>query len=115
MALSANILSSDLQPDLQKAFEDILGGDVKPANFRKLVNNESVEDRDTYESAKRQIVVRANAISKALADKMAAKIVKHIKLADVTCTILPSTINVVGSPSAQVGPPALLNISGGIK
>ena len=115
MALSKSKLKDDLISPLSSAFKELLTRGIVQANFKKIDDGEVVLDRATYDRTLRETTLLANDTAKKLADELAGIIVSNVKMADVTCTILPSSINVIGSPSAQVGPPTPLNISGGIR
>ncbi len=115
MALSASKLEGKIKPSIKTAFERITLINIVQANFKKIQGNRVVDNEDAFNTSQRKAIALAETIADAFAKDLAKEIVSHIKTADVTCTILPGTINVVGSPSAQVGPPAPLNISGQVK
>lgn len=112
MALSSNQFKSKIKPVLQTAIENILKGDVRPSNFRKVSGDTVVPDRNAYNAEIRRLTLQAQAISDTLAGGLAKEIVNHIKQANVTCTIPPGAI---ATPSGGAGPPTPKNISGTLK
>lgn len=115
MALSANKLEVKIKPIMKTAFEKITLKGVVQTNFRTITDGRVVLDRSAYNQAYREAIALAENVAKDLAKDLAVEFVKHVKTADITCTIMMQSISVVGSPSAQVGPPAPLNISGTLK
>ena len=115
MSLSRSGLEVKIKPLLKTAFEGVTLVGVSQPNFNKIQDGKVVKDEDAFKEAERKAIAVAEKISSKLAKDLAVEIVNHIKKADITCTIMMQSISVVGSPSAQVGPPTSLNISGTLK
>ena len=137
MALDADTLFEALHPQIQEniqplieagyydAFYAITGYMIQPGNFWKVQSGQAVQDQGAYQYALTKAQQRAQAIAETLAGVMAEAISNNVSRilvdelrpwlvdnAEITCTIAAMDINTAGSATAQVGPPADVDISG---
>ena len=117
MPISKNELKVDLQIPLQDVFRQLLTDGTTQAGFRVIrVNDrgeeELVDDVGAFNSAIRSAHRIADGLANTLADRIAQSIVKHVRRADITCTIPMAAIK---TPSGGAGPPAPKNISGTLR
>lgn len=110
MALNASVLESMIFPSIRMTFSEITRYGIAAENF---VTAEGGQNTPAYQRALAEADQRALVISQPLARALAENIYQWLVTgAVVTSTIVPQTIATAGSPSAQVGPPVPVPVSG---
>ena len=104
MPLNNTMLKTTLKEIL---LERVTANEISQSDYVKVgPSGEVVDDEATYNSAMDSANTRAQALANELADAFTAWVVQ------ATITIPPNVIATAGSPSAQIGPPSPMPLTG---